>query len=64
MAADFSAIHDLYGVVSIVNDIDVVPVSRIDLYALVLVAFIPTIPLVIGSIPLDIVARAAMKMLF
>jgi hypothetical protein len=61
---DFSAIHDLYGVVSNVNDIGVVPVSRVDLYALILVAFIPAIPVVIGSVPLDIVARAAMKMLF
>ena len=34
------------------------------LYALILVAFIPAIPVVIGSVPLDIVARAAMKMLF
>ena len=62
--ADFSAIHDLYGVVSDVNDIGVVPVSRVDLYALLLVAFIPTIPVVIGSVPLDVVARAALKMLF
>ena len=64
MVADFSAIHDLYGVVSNVNDISVVPVNRVDLYALLLVAFIPTIPVVIGSIPLDVVARAALKMLF
>ena len=64
MAADFSAIHDLYGVVSNVNDISVVPVNRVDVYALLLVAFIPTIPVVIGSIPIDVVARAALKMLF
>jgi hypothetical protein len=64
MVADFSAIHDLYGVVSNVNDISVVPVNRADLYALLLVAFIPTIPVVIGSIPLAVVARAALKMLF
>ncbi len=64
MVADFSAIHDLYGVVSNVNDISVVPVSRVDLYALLLVAFIPTIPVVIVSIPLDVVAHAALKILF
>ena len=64
MVADFSAIHDLYGVVGNVNDISVVPVSRLDLYALLLVAFIPAIPVVIGSVPLDVVAQAAIKMLF
>ena len=46
------------------NDISVVPVNRVDLYALLLAAFIPTIPVVIGSIPFDVVARAALKMLF
>ncbi len=64
MVADFSALHDLFAVVSNVNDISVVPVSRVDLYALLLVAFIPAIPVVISSIPLDVVAQAAVKMLF
>ena len=64
MVADFSAVNDLYGVVSNVNDISVVPVSRVDLYGLLVAAFIPTIPVVISSVPLDVVARAALKMLF
>ena len=63
MVADFSAINDLYGVVRNVNDISVVPVNRVDLYALLLVAFVPTIPVVVGSVPLNVVAQAALKML-
>jgi len=61
---DFSATTDLYSVVSIVNDIRVLPVGLVDLYILMVVAFIPVIPVVLGAIPFDIVARAAVKLLF
>jgi hypothetical protein len=64
MAADFSAIHDLYGVVRNVNDVSVLPVSRVDLYGLFAAAFVPAIPVVIGSVPFDVVARGAIRMLF
>lgn len=64
MVADFSAMHDLYGVVSNVNDVSVLPVSRVDLYGLFAAAFVPAIPVVIGSVPFDVVARGAIKMLF
>ena len=56
--------NDLYGVVSNVNDFSVLPVSRVDLYRLLAAAFVPAIPVVIGSVPFDVVARAAVKMLF
>lgn len=61
---DFSALHSLYAVVSNVNDIRAVPVGRVDVYALIFVAFVPAIPVVIGSIPFEVVMRAAMKLLF
>ena len=64
MVADFSAVNDLYGVVSNVNDVSVLPVSRVDLYGLFAAAFVPAIPVVIGSVPFDVVARGAIKMLF
>ena len=64
MVADFSAMHNLYGVVGNVNDVSVLPVSRVDLYALFAAAFVPAIPVVIGSVPFDVVAQAAIKMLF
>jgi hypothetical protein len=64
MVADFSAMHNLYGVVRNVNDVSVLPVSRVDLYALFAAAFVPVIPVVIGSVPFDVVAQAAIKMLF
>ncbi len=64
MVADFSAIHDLYGVVKNVNDVSVLPVGRVDLYGLFAAAFVPAIPVVIGSVPFDVVARGAIKLLF
>jgi hypothetical protein len=64
MVADFSAIHSLYAVVRNVDDIKAVPVSRVDLVALIIVAFVPAIPVVIGSVPFDTVARAALKLMF
>lgn len=63
-AARAVSLNDLYGVVSNVNDVSSTPVSRVDLYALVIVAFIPALPLVIARVPIDVVARAAMKLLF
>jgi hypothetical protein len=64
MVADFSAVNDLYGVVRNVNDVSVLPVGRVDLYGLFAAAFVPAIPVVIGSVPFDVVARGAIKMLF
>ena len=61
---DFSAMTDLYGVVSNVNSVSALPVSRLDVYGLFASAFMPAIPVVIGSVPFDVIARAAMKMLF
>ncbi|MGC2403538.1 MAG: hypothetical protein WA510_27350, partial [Acidobacteriaceae bacterium] len=64
MVVDFSALNDLYGVVRNVNDVSVLPVGRVDLYGLLAAAFLPAIPVVIGSVPFDVVARAAAEMLF
>jgi hypothetical protein len=62
-ASDFEPINNLYGVVGNINNIQVFPVSRIDLYVLLATAFVPAIPVVLGSIPLETVARALVKML-
>jgi hypothetical protein len=62
--SDFSTTTDLYGVVANINNIRVVPVGAVDLYALVGVALIPGIPVVIAAIPFDTVIRDAMKLLF
>ena len=61
---DFSTTTDLYGVVSNINDIRVIPVGAVDLYALVGVALIPALPIVIGSIPFDTVIQDAVKLMF
>ncbi len=61
---DFSTTTDLYGVVNNINNIRVIPVGRVDLYALILVTLIPGIPVVIAAIPFDTVIRDSMKLLF
>ena len=61
---DFSTTTDLYGVVNNINNIRVIPVGLVDVYALVVVALIPAIPIVIASIPFDTVMQDAMKLLF
>ncbi len=63
MVVDFSAMQDLYGVVSNVNKVSVLPVSRVDLYGLFAAAFVPAVPVVIGSVPFDVAAQAVVKML-
>ena len=64
MVADFSALNDLYGVVRNVNDVRPLPVGRVDLFGLFAAAFVPAIPVVIGSVPFDVVAQGAIKLLF
>ncbi len=61
---DFSTTTDLYGVVNNINNIRIIPVGRIDLYALIFVALIPGIPVVIASIPFDTIIGDSMKLLF
>ena len=61
---DFSTTADLYGVVNNINDIRVIPVGAVDLYALIGIALAPGIPVIIGAIPFDTVMEDAMKLLF
>jgi len=61
---DFSTTGDLFGVVSNINDIRVIPVGLVDIYALIGVALAPAIPLIIASIPFDTVLEDSMKLLF
>lgn len=61
---DFSTANNLYGVVRNINDIRILPVGLVDFYALIAAAFVPAIPVVLGAIPFDVVARAAVKLLF
>ncbi len=61
--SDFACINNLYGVVRNINDIGTFPVGRMDLYILLATAFVPAIPVVLGSIPFETVARALLKML-
>ena len=61
---DFSTTADLYGVVHNIDDIRVIPVGALNLYAIVIVALIPALPVVIATIPFDTLIHAAMGLLF
>ena len=61
---DFSTTTDLYGVVGNIDDIRVIPVNLVDVYALLIAALVPGIPVVIAAIPFDTVIRDAVKLLF
>jgi len=62
--SDFTATNQLYDIVGIINGISILPVSQVDLLALLIVAFIPAIPVVIGAIPLETLVHEAVKLLF
>lgn len=61
---DFSTTTDLYGVVSNINNIRIVPVGAVDIYALLVVSLIPAVPVVLAAIPLDTVMQDVVKVLF
>jgi hypothetical protein len=60
---DFSATCDLYSVVQNIEEIRIVPIAAVNVYVFVIAALIPCIPVVIASIPLDTLMRAALKLL-
>ncbi len=60
---DFSATCDLYSVVHNIEEIRIVPVAAINVYVFVIAALIPCIPVFIAAIPLDVLMKAAMKLL-
>jgi hypothetical protein len=63
MVPDFTATHNLYGVVSNIDEISVVPVARINVYMYIIAAMIPCIPVVIAAIPFNVLIKAVMKLL-
>jgi hypothetical protein len=61
---DFSTTADLYGVVHNIDDIRIVPVGLVDLYAIMIAAAIPSIPVLVAAIPFNVLIKAAMRLLF
>jgi hypothetical protein len=57
------ATQNLYAMVKNIDDIRVVPVSRINVYAFVIAALIPCVPVFIGALPLNVLMKAALKLL-
>jgi hypothetical protein len=60
---DFSSTCDLYSVVHNIEEIRVLPVAAINVYMFVIAALIPCIPVFIAAIPLDVLMKAALKLL-
>jgi hypothetical protein len=63
MVPDFAATHNLYGVVSNIEEIRVVPVALINVYMYIIAALIPCIPVVIAAIPFNVLMKVVMKLL-
>jgi hypothetical protein len=61
---DFSTTGDLYGVVGNINKIRIIPVGAVDMYALLITALVPGIPVVLAAFPFDAVMHEAVKVLF
>jgi hypothetical protein len=64
LVPDFSTVGDLYGVVNNIDAIRIIPVAMVNLYAIVIAASIPMLPVVIAAIPFNELIRAAMGLLF
>jgi hypothetical protein len=62
-STNFTSTQNLYAMVKNIDDIRVVPVSRINVIAFIVVALIPCIPVVIGAIPFNVLMKAALKLL-
>jgi hypothetical protein len=60
---NFTSTQNLYAIAKNVDDIRVVPVSRINVYAFVVAALIPGIPVVIGALPFSVLMKAVLKLL-
>jgi hypothetical protein len=57
-------VGDLYGVVHNIDDIRIIPVAMVNLYAIVIAAAVPALPVVIVAIPFNEFIKAAMGLLF
>lgn len=64
LAPDFSATSNLYAVARNIEDIRIVPVAAVSVYAFVIAALIPCIPVFVAALPFDVILKAAMKLLF
>ncbi len=61
---DFSTTADLFGVVHNIDDIRVIPVAAVDIYAVIIVALVPAIPVLLASIPFGTLMEETVRFLF
>jgi hypothetical protein len=55
--------QNLYAMVKNIDDIRIIPVSRINVYVFVIAALIPCVPVFIGALPVNVLVKAALKLL-
>ena len=60
---NFTSTQNLYAIAKNVDDIRVVPVSRINVIAFVVAALIPCVPVAIGALPFSVIMKAVLKLL-
>ena len=61
---DFATTANLFRVVANIDNVRIVPVAVVNLYAIAVATLIPGLPVLIAAIPFNILIRAAMKLLF
>jgi hypothetical protein len=62
-STNFTSTQNLYAMVKNIDDIRIVPVSRINVYAFIVAALIPCVPVAIGALPFSVLMKAVLKLL-
>ena len=64
LVPDFSTTADLFALVHNIDDIRVIPVGAVDIYAVLISALIPAIPVILAAIPFETLMKTAVRFLF
>jgi hypothetical protein len=62
-STNFTSTQNLYAMVKNIDDIRIVPVSRINVYAFTVAALIPCVPVAIGALPFRVLMKGVLKLL-
>jgi hypothetical protein len=61
--SDFTATNNLYKIVDNIDEIRIVPVAVVNVYIFIIAALIPCLPVILIAMPLNVLLKAAMKLL-
>jgi hypothetical protein len=60
---DFTSTGHLFNIAQNIEEIEVVPVARLNVYLFIIAALIPCLPVILAAIPFSVLLKAAMKLL-